>query len=75
MIFTLPMLSDDDDAVLHKLRHLTHLGCDHEPISELLGIPADIRHGALIPTAYYLGDTFKPAPRQPLDAVLHINTW
>ncbi len=31
MIFTLPMLSDDDVAVLHKLRHLTHLGCDHEP--------------------------------------------
>lgn len=44
-------------------------------ISELLGIPADIRHGVLIPTAYYIGDTFKPAPRQPLDAVLHINTW
>jgi nitroreductase len=44
-------------------------------ISELLGMPADIRHGALIPTAYFIGDTFKPAPRQPLDAVLHINTW
>jgi nitroreductase len=44
-------------------------------ISELLGMPADIRQGVLIPTAYYIGDTFKPAPRQPLDSVLHINAW
>lgn len=51
-----------------------HLRYEKE-ISELLGIPADIRHGALIPTAYYIGDAFKPAPRQPLDAVLHINAW
>jgi nitroreductase len=44
-------------------------------ISELLGMPPDIRQGALIPTAYYTGDTFQPAPRQPLDEVLHINSW
>lgn len=54
-------------TTLH-LRHETE-------ISELLGIPADIRQGALIPTAYYTGDTFRPAPRQPLDDVLHINSW
>jgi nitroreductase len=46
-----------------------------EEISELLGMPPDIRHAALIPTAYYTGDTFHPAPRQPLDEVLHINAW
>ncbi len=46
-----------------------------EEISELLGIPTDIRQGVLIPTAYYTGDTFRPAPRQPLDDVLHINSW
>jgi nitroreductase len=51
-----------------------HLRYEKE-ISELVGIPADIRQGALIPTAYYIGDTFKPAPRQPLEAVLHINAW
>ena len=50
-----------------------HLKYEKE-ISELLGMPPDIRHGALIPTAYYTGDTFQPAPRQPLDEVLHINT-
>jgi nitroreductase len=54
-------------TTLH-LRHETE-------ISELLGIPTDIRQGALIPTAYYTGDTFRPAPRQPLDEVLHINSW
>jgi nitroreductase len=51
--------------------HLRH----EKEISELLEIPADIRQGALIPTAYYIGDTFKPAPRQPLDSVLHLNSW
>jgi nitroreductase len=51
-----------------------HLRYEKE-ISELLRIPPDIRHGALIPTAYYTGDTFKAARRQPLDDVLHVNTW
>jgi nitroreductase len=51
-----------------------HLKYEKE-ISELLGMPPDIRHGALIPTAYYIGDTFQPAPRQPLDEVLHIDAW
>ena len=51
-----------------------HLRYENE-ISELLGMPADVRQGVLIPTAYYTGDTFKPAPRQPLDNVLHINSW
>jgi nitroreductase len=44
-------------------------------ISELLGMPDDLRQGALIPTAYYIGDTFRPAPRQPLDNALHVNSW
>jgi nitroreductase len=51
-----------------------HLRYEKE-IAELLGIPADIRQGVLIPTAYYTGETFQPAPRQPLDDVLHINSW
>jgi nitroreductase len=51
-----------------------HLKYEKE-ISRLLEMPPDIRHGALIPTAYYTGETFQPAPRQPLDEVLHINSW
>jgi len=51
-----------------------HLAYERE-VAELLGIPADVRQGALIPTAYYTGDTFRPAPRVPLDEVLHLNGW
>jgi len=41
----------------------------------VLGIPAGVRQGALIPTAYYTGETFKPAARQPLEQVLHHDGW
>jgi nitroreductase len=51
-----------------------HLVYEQE-VAELLGLPAGVRQGALIPTAYYTGDTFKPAARQPLDEVLHLNHW
>ena len=51
-----------------------HLVYEKE-ISELLGMPGDIRQGVLIPTAFYTGDTFRSAPRQPLAEVLHIDHW
>lgn len=51
-----------------------HLAYERE-IAELLGIPSKVRQGVLLPTAYYTGETFKPAPREPLDTVLHIDTW
>lgn len=51
--------------------HLTY----EKEISELLGIPPEVRQGVLLPTAYYTGDTFKPAPREPLDTVLHVDRW
>ena len=44
-------------------------------LAEILGLPETVRHGVLIPTAYYTGETFKPAKRQPLDDVLHLDTW
>jgi nitroreductase len=44
-------------------------------VAGLLALPPGIHQGALIPTAYYTGTTFQPAPRAPLDAVLHINGW
>ncbi|GAA0259088.1 nitroreductase family protein [Cryptosporangium japonicum] len=54
----------------------TTLHLRHEAaISELLGIPEGIAQAALIPTAYYTGETFKPAARQPLDEVLHVDAW
>ena len=51
-----------------------HLRYEKE-IAELLGIPPNVRQGVLLPTAYYTGETFKPAPREPLDTVLHIDRW
>jgi nitroreductase len=51
-----------------------HLAYERE-VGELLGLPDDVRQGALVPTAYYTGETFKPAPRQPLDEVLHHDRW
>jgi nitroreductase len=44
-------------------------------VAELIGIPEGFHQAALIPTAYFTGDTFKPAPREPLDTVLHIDRW
>ncbi|TDD88022.1 nitroreductase family protein [Actinomadura rubrisoli] len=51
-----------------------HLAYEKE-VAELLGLPADVRQGALIPTAYYTGDTFRPAPRAPIDEILHLDRW
>jgi nitroreductase len=51
--------------------HMTY----EQEISELLGLPEEVRQSVLLPTAYYTGDTFKPAPRQPLDDILHIDGW
>ncbi len=51
-----------------------HLEYERE-IAELLGIPPDVRQGVLLPTAYYTGETFQPAPREPLDQVVHLDRW
>lgn len=51
-----------------------HLQYEKE-IAELLGIPAHVRQGILLPVAYYTGETFRPAPRRPLDEVLHVDGW
>jgi nitroreductase len=51
-----------------------HLAYEKE-ISELLGIPPQVRQGVLLPTAYFTGETFRPAPREPVDTVLHLDRW
>jgi len=43
--------------------------------SELLGIPADHTQVALIPLAYYTGDTFSPADRPAPDTITHWDSW
>ncbi len=49
-----------------------HLRYEKE-VAELLGLPDTVRQGVLIPTAYYTGETFRPAPRRHLP--LHENRW
>jgi nitroreductase len=52
-----------------------HLFFERE-VAEVLGIPYEqIMQTALLPVAYTLGSTFKPAARKPLDEVLHWNRW
>ena len=52
-----------------------HLAHERE-IAELLGIPYEqYMQVALIPIAYTLGTSFKPAYRPPIDTVMHVNAW
>lgn len=51
-----------------------HLAYEKE-IAELLGLPPEVRQGVLLPTAFYTGETFRPAAREPLDDVLHLDRW
>jgi nitroreductase len=51
--------------------HLAHEG----EIAQVLGLPDDVRTAVLIPVAYYTGETFRPAPRGPVDEVLHLDRW
>ncbi|MEV0232202.1 nitroreductase family protein [Nonomuraea sp. NPDC050786] len=53
---------------------MLHLRHERE-IAELLRLPDTVFQGVLLPTAYYLGDTFRRAPRKPLSAVVHRNGW
>jgi nitroreductase len=51
-----------------------HLSYEAE-VAQVLGLPPEVRQGALIPTAFSIGTEFKRAPRQPLDEVLHVDHW
>jgi nitroreductase len=51
-----------------------HLAREQE-VAEILELPEKVHQAALIPTAFYTGDSFRSAPREPLDTVLHIDRW
>jgi nitroreductase len=52
-----------------------HLRFEREA-ADLLGIPyAEVTQIALLPVAYTLGTDFKPAPRRPLDTMVHWGRW
>ncbi|MGQ0832644.1 MAG: nitroreductase family protein [Microthrixaceae bacterium] len=43
--------------------------------TELLGLPAHVMQGALIPVAHTLGTDFKAGPRRDLDRIIHHDSW
>ncbi len=52
-----------------------HLMYEREA-AQVLGIPYEkIMQAALIPVAYTLGTDFKPAPRIPLEPIVHWEEW
>lgn len=52
-----------------------HLAFEEEAAA-ILGIPyAEIMQAALIPVAHTIGTDFKPAPRMPLDDIVHWDRW
>jgi nitroreductase len=52
-----------------------HLKYERE-VAQLLGIPFDgFTQAALLPVAYYTGDSFRPAARIPLETILHWEKW
>jgi len=52
-----------------------HLNFEQEA-ADVLSIPYEqVMQVGLIPVAYTLGTTFKPAVRKPLESVLHWDRW
>lgn len=51
-----------------------HLRYEQE-VAALLGLPAGLTQAVLLPIAYYTGDDFKPAQRQPLASCIHWEGW
>ncbi len=52
-----------------------HLAFEKEA-AELLGIPYDrVTQVALLPTAFFTGETFRPSLRRPMGETLHVDGW
>lgn len=43
--------------------------------ADLLGLPDSVTQIALLPTAYYTGDTFVPSKRRPAKELTYLNRW
>jgi nitroreductase len=47
-----------------------------EEVAAVVGVdPTQYSHAGLFPLAYTIGTDFKPAPRLPMDTVVHWNRW
>ena len=47
---------------------------DESLSQELLGIPKDVTQAVLLPMAYFTGETFKQAPRVPLEEIVALES-
>ena len=51
--------------------HLWH----EDEVARVLDLPSEIEQAALMPVAYYTGETFRPADRLPAELFVHWDTW
>lgn len=51
-----------------------HLGYEKE-CAEILGIPDDYTTAAMLPVAYFTGETFQIAKRLPMEDVTYFDSW
>ena len=51
--------------------HLVH----EQQVADILGIPPTVTQIALLPVAFYTGDSFSPAPRRPAHEITYANRW
>lgn len=51
--------------------HLQH----ETEVADILGIPDDMTQVALLPVAYYTGDSFVPAKRRDARTITHLDSW
>ena len=51
-----------------------HLNYEREA-AEILGVPETVTQVAMIPVAWYTGDSFRPARRRPVEQVVYLNRW
>jgi nitroreductase len=51
-----------------------HLAYEHDA-AELLGIPPTVTQVALIPVAYYRGETFRPGTRRAAEEISYLDGW
>jgi len=55
---------------------LTTLHLEYErEVADVLGIPDTVTQVALLPVAYYTGESFSPAPRRPVEEVTYWDEW
>jgi nitroreductase len=52
-------------------QHLAHAA----EAADILQIPSSVTQLALVPVAYYTGETFRAAPRRAAEEITYFNTW